>query len=292
MTESIERAFRARYLNTHEKYLDSIATLLVACNDHSALANGRFMLSHAVSVRAMCTQMKALNRFDEARALRNLRNSWYHECALNHPLGLDDRMRFAPWKIIQFFYTVYSALSSMVRCFNNRPILRQRTALDEFTSKVIVNAPNRFVPAPLCFYLQGGVIAPLPRSVVSWPYGLSCHVPNVQRCLESLPTTPIQPVSLFHYFKFLREWANYEDSYIFINLFGPSVISMLASSLSTIVVGFLPVAEVFLISFYGWDRVHAEFLTFSNRIVRHLKIEPTSLITRFAEYAACSDLVL
>jgi len=292
MTESIRSAFRARYLDTHEKYLDSIATLLWACNDHATLANGRFMLSHAVSIRAMCTQMEALNRFDEARALRNLRNSWYHECALNYPLTLDDRMRFAPWKIIQFFYTIYSALSSVVRCFDNRPILRQRTALDEFTSEVIVNPPNRFVPAPLCFYLQGGVIAPLPRSVVSWPYGLSCHVPNVQRCLESVATTSTRPVSLFHYFKFLREWANYEDSYIFINLFGPRVISMLASSLKTIVSGFLPIAEVFLICFYGWDKIRPEFLTFSNRVMHHLKTEPTSLTARFEEYAGCSDLVL
>ena len=291
MTESIERAFRARYLNTHEKYLDSIATLLWVCNNQGSLATGRFMLSDAVSIRTMCTQMKALNRFDEARALRNLRNSWYHECALNYPQTLDDRMKFAPWKIIQFFYTIYSALSAVVRCFDSRSILRQRVALDEFTSEVIVNPPIRFTPVPFCFYLQGGAIAPLPRSVVSWDYGLSCHVPSVQQCLESLPTTSTRPVSLFHYFKSLREWANYEDSYIFINLFGPSVISRLASSLKTIVLGFLPVAEVFLISFYGWDRVHPEFLTFSNRIVRHLKTEPTSLITRFEEYAGCSGLV-
>jgi hypothetical protein len=292
MTESIARAFRARYLDTHEKYLDSIATLVAACNDQSALGNGRFMLSHAVSVRAVCTQMKALNRFDEARALRNLRNCWYHECALNHPLDFDDRMRFAPWKIIQFFYTIYSALSSVVRCFDNRRILGQGTALDEFTSEVIINPPHRFVPAPLCFYLRSGVIAPLPRSVVSWPYGLSCHVPNVQRCLESVPTTPTRPVSLFHYFKSLREWANYEDSYIFINLFGPSVISRLARSLYAIVSGFLPVVEVFLISFYGWDRIHPEFLTFSSRVLHHLKTEPTSLSARFGEYAWCSDLVV
>jgi hypothetical protein len=291
MTESIGSAFRLRYLDTHEKYLDSIATLLWACNNHATLATGRFMLSHAVSIKTMCTRMKALNRFDEARALQNLRNSWYHECALNYPQTLDDRMKFAPWKIIQFFYTIYSALSAMVRCFDSRPILRQRIALDEFTSEAIVNPPIRFMPVPLSFCLQGGAITPLPRSVVSWAYGLSYHVPNVQQCLESLHTTSTRPVSLFHYFKSLREWANYEDSYIFINLFGPSVISRLASSLKTIVLGFLPVVEVFLISFYGWDRVHPEFLTFSNRIVRHLKTEPTSLVTRFEEYAGCSDLV-
>jgi len=291
MAESIERAFRTRYLNTHEKYLDSIATLLWVCNNHGSLATGQFMLSDAVSIRTMCTRMKALNRFDETRALRNLRNSWYHECALNYPQTLDDRMKFAPWKIIQFFYAIYSALSSMVRCFDNRPRLTQQLALNEFTTKVIVNPLVRFTPVPFCFYLQGGDIAPLPRAVVSWAYGLRCHVPNVKQCLESLPIMSTRPVSLFHYFKSLREWANYEDSYIFINLFGPSVISRLDSSLRTIVLGFLPVAEVFLISFYGWDRVHPEFLTFSNRIVRHLKIEPTSLITRFAEYAGCSDLV-
>jgi hypothetical protein len=291
MTESIERAFRARYLNTHEKYLDSIATLLRACNERGSLANGQFMLSDVVSIRTMCTQMKARDRFDETRALRNLRNSWYHECALNYPQTLDDRMKFAPWKIIQFFYAIYSALSSMVRCFDDRPRLTQQFALNEFATEVIVHPPARFMPVPFCFYLQSGDITPSPRSVVSWAYGLSCHVPNVQQCLESLPTTSTRPVSLFHYFKYLREWANYEDSYIFINLFGPSVISRLDSSLRTIVLGFLPVAEVFLISFYGWDRVHPEFITFSNRIVRHLKAEPTSLITRFEEYAGCSDLV-
>ena len=292
MTESIERAFRARYLDTHEKYLDSIATLLGACNNHASLATGRFMLSHTVSIRTMCTRMKALNRFDEARALRNLRNSWYHECALNYPQTLDDRMKFAPWKIIQFFYTIYSALSAVVRCFDNRPKLTQQLALKEFTTEVIVNPSVRFAPVPLCFYLQGGAITPSPRSVVSWAYGLSCHVPNVQRCLESLHATSTRPVSLFQYFKSLREWANYEDSYIFINLFGTGVMSRLDSSLKIIVQGFLPVAEVFLISFYGWDRVHTEFLTFSHRVVRHLKTEPSSLITRFGEYAGYSDLVL
>jgi len=290
--DSIASAFRTRYLDTHEKYLDSIATLLGACNNHTSLETGQFMLRRVASVKTICSQMRALNSFDEARALRNLRNSWYHECALNYPQDLDDRMKFAPWKIIQFFYAIYSALSAIVRCFDNRPMLRQQIALNEFTTEVIINPPTGFLPVPLCFYLQGGAIIPSPPSVVSWPYGLSCHVPNVQRCLESLRPMSTRPVSLFHYFKSLREWANYEDSYIFINLFGPGVISMLDSSLKRIVQGFIPVAEVFLISFYGWGRVHTEFLAFSHRVVRHLKIEPSSLITRFGEYAGYSDLVL
>jgi len=235
--------------------------------------------------------MKTLNSFDEARALGNLRNSWYHECALNYPDDLDERLKFAPWKMIQFFYTIYSALSAIVRCFDNRPRLRQQTALDEFTTQVIISPPTRLVPAPLCFYLQGGAISPSPPLVVSWPYGLSCHVPNVQRCLESLHATSTRPVTLFHYFKSLREWANYEDSYIFINLFGPAVISMLDSSLKRIVQGFFPFAEVFLISFYGWDIVHDQFRQFSQRIVRNLKIEPSSLISRFEEYSKCTSLI-
>jgi uncharacterized membrane protein YfbV (UPF0208 family) len=250
------------------------------------------MLSHVVSIRTMCARMRALNRFDEARALRNLRNSWYHECALNYPQESDDRMKFAPWKIIQFFYAVYSALSAIVRCFDDRTRLTQQITLNEFVAEAIVNPSVRFLPVPLCFYLQDGAITPSPGSVISWRYGLSCHVPNVQRCLESLHSTPSRLVSLFHYFKSLREWANYEDSYIFINLFGPSVISRLDFSLKRIVQGFFPVAEVFLISFYGWERVHAEFLTFSSRVIRHLRIGPASLNARFEEYARYSDLVL
>ncbi len=291
MVDSIASAFRTRYLDTHEKYLDSIATLLGACNNHTSLATGQFMLRRVTPVKTICSQMEALGSYDETRALRNLRNSWYHECALNYPQDLDDRMKFAPWKIIQFFYAIYSALSAIVRCFDNRPRLRQQIALNEFTTEVIINPSTGFVPVPLCFYLQGGAITPSPPSVVSWPYGLSCHVPNVQRCLESLHATSTRPVSLFHYFKSLREWANYEDSYIFINLFGPNVILMLDSSLKRIVQGFVPVAEVFLISFYGWSTVHDQFKQFSWRVEHNLKVTPSLLISRFEEYSKCASLV-
>jgi len=116
-------------------------------------------------------------------------------------------------------------------------------------------------------------------------------MPNVQRCLDSLHPTSTRPVSLFHYFKSLREWANYEDSYIFINLFGPSVIATLDSSLKTIMHGFLPVTEVFLISFYGWDKVYCPFEQFTSRIERVLKVKPSPLISRFEEYLKCSSLV-
>lgn len=292
MIEYIASAFRARYLNTHEKYLDSIATLLTQCNNPKSLATGQFMLGHVTLVKTICSQMRVLNKFDEAKALRNLRNSWYHECALIHPEDLNDRMKFAPWKIIQFFYVIYSALSAVVRCFDNHPNLRQQTALNEFTTKIIINPPIGFIPVPLNFYLCGGVITPSPSSVVSWPYGLSCHVPNIQQCLESLHATSTRSVSLFHYFKSLREWANYEDSYIFINLFGPDVIQRLNSSLKRIAQGFLPVAEVFLISFYGWGIVRDQFKQFSSHIEHVLKVTPYSLKSRFEEYSKCTSLVI
>lgn len=291
MTENIASAFRARYLDTHEKYLDSIATLLGVCNNHMSLATGEFMVRRSASVQTTCLQMRNLNRFDGALSLRNLRNSWYHECALNYPEVLNDRMKFAPWKIIQFFYATYSAVSAMVRCFDNRPRLSQRTALNEFTTEIIINPHRSFVPIPLNFYLQGGVLTPSPPLVVSWPYGLRCHVPSVQQCLQSIHANSTRPVSLFHYFKSLREWANYEDSYIFINLFGPRVISILDSSLKRIVQGFLPVAEVFLILFYGWGMVYDQFKQFSSRVEHILKVRPSSLIMRFEEYSKCASFV-
>jgi len=292
MTENIARAFRARYLDTHEKYLDSIVTLLRSCNGgYTPSSPVQFMLRQVVSVKSVSSQMRARNSFDKARALRNLRNSWYHECALNYPDDLNDRMKFAPWKIIQFFYAIYSALSAVVRCFDDHPRLRQQTALNEFTTEVIINPPTSFMPVPFNFYLRGGVITPSPPSVISWPYGLSWHVPNVQRCLESLHATSTSPVSLFHYFKSLREWANYEDSYIFINLFGPSIISGLDSSLSRIVPWFCPVAEVFLISFCGWNIVQEQFKQFASHIEQHLEVRPSPLISRFEEYSKCPHLL-
>ena len=289
--ENISSAFRKRYLDTHEKYLDSISTLLRACSDNEPLGPGQFLLARTNELKAVCTQLRSRNTFDEKRALTNLRNSWYHECAFNYPDDMYERLKFAPWRLIQFFYVIYTGLSAIVRCFDNRPRLKQNAALNAFTDEMIIKPPTRLLPVPLCFYLQGGVINPAPRTLISWSYGLSCHVPNIERCLLSVPKQST-PVSLFHYFKSLREWANYEDSHIFINLYGPRVIEMLDASLKTIVSTFCTVIELFLICFYGWDKVNDQFNQFQFRLPGTLKIYPYSLATRFGEYSKYSGLTV
>lgn len=221
--------------------------------------------------------------------MRNLRNSWYHECAFNYPEDRSERLKFAPWQIIQFYYVMYTALSAIVRCFDNRPNLSQRAALRLFTDDIVVNPEPIALPVPLCLYLQTGTIHPTPRSLVSWQYGLDNHIPRVERCLADLPAQN-RAVSLFHYFKSLREWANYEDSYIFINLYGSSVIEMLDRSLRNIASAFCTFSEIFVICFFGWDKVHDQFTRFGFHMPGTLNVYPASLFARFEEYEKCAEL--
>ena len=63
------------------------------------------------------------------------------------------------------------------------------------------------------------------------------------------------------------------------------------TSLRSLVKGFVPVAEVFLISFYGWGTVHDQFKQFSSRVEHNLKVTPSLLISRFEKYSKCPSLV-
>jgi len=55
--------------------------------------------------------------------------------------------------------------------------------------------------------------------------------------------------------------------------------------------GFLPLAEVFLISLYGWGAVFDQFEQFSTHVQHVLKVTPSSLISRFDEYSKCTSAV-
>ena len=91
-------------------------------------------------------------------------------------------------------------------------------------------------------------------------------------------------VTLLHYFKDLREWINYEDAYLFIRLYGPTVISNLDYSLLKISNAFNTLSDSFLINFYGFDKVYSEFETFVGEINEHLKVDPEFLRARFELY--------
>jgi hypothetical protein len=283
--DSIRRLFRERYLDRHESYLKSIADLLAQTTSTPSLLVESFL--QAESTTAYFSELKKNAKCDEERSLRNLRNAWYHEAAFYYPAEEQERMKFAPWKVVQFYYATYAMLSAMVRCINNEHSIRQVHAIDTFTDHFL-KAPligSNFFPFPLCCYYFGNKVWPAPSSVCRWKYGLKNKVPGVEKCLASTAGKSARAVSLFHYFKDLREWANYEDSYIFLNLYGPSVRMNLNFSLEKILEAFSSCGEVFLIGYYGWPKIKEEFDRFADPMVHALKIEPDVLKSRFEQYS-------
>ena len=83
--------------------------------------------------------------------------------------------------------------------------------------------------------------------MVDWSYASKHHIPKIIQCLKSVHTGN-QLTTIPHYLKRLREWVQYEDSYLFFRLYGDSVKNNLDFSLKRISFGYLVQIEFFLSS--------------------------------------------
>ena len=108
----LPQVFRERYLDTHHRYLKSIAdviTHLYWTRFRGWKEPCRRMLLKLIPAGSL---PKRKDVGHETIHFRNLRNCWYHECALHHPRGnVNRRIRFAAWKIIQCYYAIFSAIT-------------------------------------------------------------------------------------------------------------------------------------------------------------------------------------
>jgi len=285
----LAKRFIGSYLNTHGQYLKSICDVIRVVQGGSKEILNNIKVDHIYfdKIRSNYTG-------DEERAFRNLRNSWYHECALHYPFDVNGndatkiRMKFAPWKIIQFYYSVYTAASAIVRCYSSAEKLSHEKTLSILTNNFVKNPKlgTDFFVQPFGLYVSNnGEFKPLCKDAIPWEYGKKYHCPNIEKCLLSAhKKRKNKNVTLLHYFKDLREWINYEDPYLFIRLYGPTVIDNLNDSLLTISNAFNTLSDTFLINFYGLDRVYSEFDEFIENIKTHLKIDPEFLQARFNLY--------
>ena len=285
---NLAQKFRANYLNTHEKYLKSIADVITWSYGNRVRSVSEGILNKIEVDQNYFNQIGSSWKGDEEKAFRNLRNSWYHECALRYPFEAEgiDRMKFAPWKIIQFYYVIYTASSAIVRCYDNSEQLSHVKVMNILTSNIIMQPKLgiRFFVPPFGICVKKGDFAPSCKDSIEWEYGRKNHCPNIEECLLRTYEKRNKNVTLLHYFKDLREWVNYEDAYLFISLYGPKVISNLNYSLLKISNAFNTLSDTFLINFYGFDKVYSEFEMFEGEINGHLKVDPEFLRARFELY--------
>lgn len=93
LLKDLPKLFKECYLDTHEDYLRSFAdiTTYLYFKNNNHLEDGcEIMINNLLSAGKFSESM--VDKSFESPYFRNLRNSWFHEVALNHPQDdLDQR---------------------------------------------------------------------------------------------------------------------------------------------------------------------------------------------------------
>ena len=296
----LPQVFRERYLDTHERYLKSIADVITHLywrKPRGWKEPCRKMI-HKLIPAGNLPRRKDVG--DETLHFRNLRNYWYHECALHYPLrNIDKRLRFAAWKIIQFYYAVFSSIASLVR-LENTQLKGHDKILNFYLTNFVCNKHLRgfFLP-PVNFCLnQQGVFSDKFSKMVNWKYADSYHIPNIKECLQYTKKEMKKErgrvgnlrIGIPHYLKILRDWTNYQDAYLFFRLYGQTVKQNLDFCLKRITFIHCVQTEFFMMKTFGWDAVNLQFETFMGELETNLGISSPVLERRFNVYRENLDL--
>lgn len=275
----------------HAEYLDSIADLITFTYQKDSDLDCFNILLIVGKSEEYFTKIKTNQEYDFNSAIRNLRNAWYHEVAfIQDNSSRQEKMKFTVWKIIQFYYGIYCALSSIVRC----EIIEEMghiKMINYFTNNMLNRRElSGFFPQPFCFIMApDGKIKPEFAKKISWTHGLQIKCPSVEKCLTQISDG--KTVSIFHYFLDLRNWVNYEDSYIFRRFYSTSVKPNMYFNMLTILSTFVSIAEIFLMYTLNYQTIHDEAELFINDFDQFM--EPTTppeervtsvIKTRFSYY--------
>lgn len=287
--KELPKIFRKRYLRTHGIYLKSIADITAhmygIMYDMTELEEPTTSMILALSTQGAELDEKRQDPGHETPEFRNLRNCWYHECALNYPFeSIDERLRFASWKIIQCYYSVFSAVASIV-CCHHPPQKAPMKTLNIYGREFLCNRKkkNFFLP-PMNLYLnQQGVIPKSLSEMITWDYGHEFKIPQITECLKSVHKENTI-TTIPHYLKSLREWVTYEDAYLMFRLYGKGPKGDLDFSLKRIAFIHCLQTEYYLINLFGWGAIERQYEAFSNELRRNLKIESPTLLARISSY--------
>ena len=279
---NLPNVFRERYLNIHETYLYGIAYIIDKMYKPSnyRIMSTRMLLQLLSQEPKLSEKRQDSNQ--ETLEFRNLRNSWYHECALNYPFNsLDERLKFASWKIIQCYYSVLSSVASLVCCYN-----KERKSVDAILNIYAREFPSKkerkaFVLPPFNLYLnQQGVIPNDAIELINLKYAKALGVPRITKCLQSAHKEN-SVTAIPHYLRTLRDWVTYQDAYLLFRLYGQSPKLTLDSALSKIAFAYCLQTEFYLINLFGWDAFKRQHKVFSTELKNNLEIESPTLSARF-----------
>lgn len=222
---------------------------------------------------------------EKAINMRAVRNAWYNESSLIHPSNIDERMEFPSWKIIQFYYSIFSSIVAIVRTFNNDTKGHDKI-LNSYSQLIRDNKLKKYFNAPINFYIEQD--EELPKSIPGWrhPYAHSYTIGKYQDFLrETKVLNGIKTrVTFPHFFKRFRDWTTYEDGYIFFRLYGKTIKETLDRSMIAISSAFLAQMESLLMILYDYETLNFQYEIFSNNLEKYIGLRNTNLDTRFKTY--------
>lgn len=145
--------------------------------------------------------------------------------------------------------------------------------INYFTINILRRKALRdFFPQPFCFVMgQNGIIQPSFSSKIDWKHGLKIKCPTLELCLKNIFNG--STVSLFHYFLQLRNWVNYEDSYIFRRLYSKSAKPIMFSNMEVILTTFLTISELYLMKVLDYDEIISEAQTYITEFGKYMEPE-------------------
>lgn len=279
----LPEVFRERYLNTHSIYLKSIADVIqVQYYKRNSMKLATMNMIQTLREQRATHKKKRKDSNDETPEFRNLRNCWYHECSINYPYdAIDERLKFASWKIIQCYYSVFASVASIV-CCHHEPKKSIDKTLSIYANEFLCNRErkNFFLP-PVNLYLNQECKIPdelLER--ITWEYAHQHKIPYIIDCLK-MAHKEKQIISVPHYLKCLRDWVTYQDAYLLFRLYGQGPKEDLDFSLKRIAFIHSLQAENYLIELFGWEAVNQQYDTFFTQLENNIGITSEPLVARF-----------
>ena len=284
---NISAHFRERFLDTHLDYLHSISYIIQKMYFEKDEPPPVVMLNEILKQRPKIRKKKKDSPF-ETSEFRNLRNCWYNECALNYPFdNLDERMKFASWKIMQCYYAVFSAIASLVCCHHEEQYDISKT-VNLYTNEFLCGKRKAFTLPPLNLFVnQQNKIPSDEKDLITWKWGRNNCVPKIENFLVEVQKRN-RPTAIPHYLRTLREYFTYQDMYLLFRLYGASPKDKLDDALCKITFAYCLQTEFYLINLYGWDAVERQFAVFSSELSNSLHIKSSTLNSRFKIYKSMS----
>ncbi len=219
-----------------------------------------------------------LKEKDKIQVKRGIKNAWYHECSLIE--SNNQEYKFFAWNINKFYYSVYCALSAIVRIIN--PNIKRETHYTKIkiynnNAKLNNNFSNFFIcPFNIIFDKEKNKILNLKKEE-------KYQYPKIINALKwTADKTEFKTIGLFDYFKNLREWATYSQPKLFSYAYGNKIRKILSHNLINISILFNVLAEAFIIRQIGFEDIEKEFNDFLEPTENNLNFNCKFLKKRFS----------